>query len=115
MSDSSVRCCSLQVAHLCKDVILCVVYKIRDASLLLVLSQDGGCVLGRVAEQTLHLIRGGRGCGGPRGIGVRGAFATPRTPMSVRGVANASQTESRTVRGHLIRLPRPQRHHAAGD
>ena len=89
--------------------------QIRDASLLLVLSQDGGCVLGRVAEQTLHLIRGGRGCGGPRGIGVRGAFATPRTPMSVRGVANASQTESRTVRGHLIRLPRPQRHHAAGD
>ena len=46
----------LQVAHLCNDVVLSAVYEIRDASLLLVLSQDRGCVLGLVAQQTLHMI-----------------------------------------------------------
>ena len=46
----------LQVAHLCNDVVLSAVYEIRDASLLLVLSQDRGGERGRVAQQTLHLI-----------------------------------------------------------
>ena len=40
----------LQVAHLCKDVVLCVVYEIRDASLLLVLILDRGGVLRHVAH-----------------------------------------------------------------
>ena len=40
----------LQVAHVCKDVVLC-------ATLLIVLSQDRGGVLGRVAQQALCLIR----------------------------------------------------------
>ena len=49
----------MQVAHLCKDVVLGVVHEIRDAPLLLVLSwsEDRGGVLGRVAQQALHLIR----------------------------------------------------------
>ena len=47
----------LQTAHLCEEVVLGVVHEIRYAPLLLVLSQDRGGVLGRVAQQALHLIR----------------------------------------------------------
>ena len=49
----------LQVAHLFEEIVLgvTVVHEIRYALLLLVLSQDRGRVLERVAQQTLHLIR----------------------------------------------------------